>query len=250
MEICAGEQSQQQASILLVRGGSTYLLGYAWQSTVHNNYDINCRPSLVYLNNGDQISTSLQSSSVFSDSNLETSFSAFSIADAMTDQANNWALVASGSSLPFTAENRSIPLQVSYGSGVYVSNAYQCPVTGFYFFSISVGVNSGKVARVLLNGLSIPIELTRLSTTYNGMTTLSRNVLLQCQAGASVTLTLITGEVSTLPNYNLVSFGAFPYLPRRVPNPVAWAAYKSYNSDTSDGAAKNPFYFDTVARQL
>lgn len=97
----------------------------------------------------------------------------------------------------------------------------------------------------------LPVDLTRTSTLYNGVTTLSRSTLLPCQTGQTIHFNLVSGStVNTdgINQYNLTTFAVLPYEPLNVTAPVAWSVFKWYISYNDQAGQSNldPFYFSNV----
>jgi hypothetical protein len=120
-------------------------------------------------------------------------------------------------------------------NGAYstATSVYACQSTGPHLFSISFGVVAGQQAQVQLIGASNTVSpVLQRSTgqiggvTYNGITTVARNVLLQCNTNYQAFLILQSGNVTNGPaNYQLMSLVAFPYSPKYV-SPTSWALYR------------------------
>ena len=215
--------------------------------------DTNCRAGLIEPASGATLSLVLDSGTLFGDQNQETMFTAFSVSDSMTSDAVSRAVYAVGAPVQPLVNGpiNLVPIISPTVSGVFdgPSATYTCTTTGPYFFSASVGVPANTQTRVQITNDVLPVELTRNSLNYNGVTTLSRSTILQCNAGQKVELNLLTGMVVQSGTagfqYNLTSFTAFPYLPRNVSQPVAWAAYKDYIVE-SIGGPTDPLYFTNV----
>jgi hypothetical protein len=107
-------------------------------------------------------------------------------------------------------------------NGAYstATSIYTCQSTGPHLFSISVGVIAGQQAQVQLIGASYTVSpvLQRSigqigGVTYNGITTVARNVLLQCNANYEAYLILQSGNVTNGPAYyQLMSSRSVPLL--------------------------------------
>lgn len=202
---------------------------------------------------------------VFSDSQLQTSFSAFSITDAMTSSDGTLFISASlpggfntlGMSIPFGCRNtiyvNPISPEATYSAA---TNTYTCSTGGIYLVSWSVGINPGQAARVALTNFDntnniISFELTHNTREPNGLVTLSRSVLLNCTADTNLQIALIDGEITSGPNstaceQNLVSWTVIRYTP--VSQSAAWAVYIDQAPHQSPaGSNSSVVNFNTVA---
>jgi hypothetical protein len=119
------------------------------------------------------------------------------------------------------------------------TNRYTCQQGGIFFFSFSVGVLANQVAQLSLDGLDQLFLAERLTTSNNGLTTLSRTVLAPCGSSTSVGLVNFNGGISPGSNTNLISFTVFPYS-LNTGYSVAWAGYRS----TSSNSAADPLTYD------
>lgn len=244
VEICAGLQSGQPASVALRQGGTT-VLGLVWQSQIHNGIDTVCRAGLLQLPPSVTLTLSLESGALYS-ANLETMFSVFSVSDSMSDAARSPTVSAVG--IASNSQTGIVPLTATIGasSGGFdaSTSSYTCATTGLYFFSVTVGVSANTATRVQLTGLPYNVELTRNSALLNGITTLSRTVLLSCNEGSRVRLNITFGSITNYASYQMITFSAFLYLPRYVSS-AAWSLLKDYSADTQSGPM-DPFYFNIV----
>lgn len=246
VEICVGLQSAQPAAVALLQGGST-VLGLVWQSRFHNGTETVCRANLIQLLPSVTLTLSLESGVLYSSGSFQTMFNVFSVSDSMTDDARQRTVIAVGNSS--YGQTGIVPLSatISGSSGVFdaSTSTYTCTVSGLYFFSVTMGSNAYDAIRVSLTGLSRVVELTRNSDLLNGVTTLSRSVLLPCPAQSRIRLNITFGAITNYAAYQIISFSAFPYLPRYVSS-AAWSLLKDYSSDTMSGPM-DPFYFNIIA---
>jgi hypothetical protein len=174
--------------------------------------------------------------------------SVFSVSDAMTDNARSRAVYAVGD--PIMAEKINLnltPENIGRSSIAYdaVNVKYKCTSKGLYLFSFSIGANDSRPVQVHLKGLDKQFALISTSSKHDGIITLSRAVLMPCEADTRVHLYLLNGTVVNYESYRLISFSAFPYIPRYV-IPAAWSLLKDYNCDTGHGLL-DPFYFNIIA---
>ena len=193
----------------------------------------------------------LTGAGIYSDNLEQTSFSAFGISEAMTS-AQDSLFVSYSQGPRITAE----PIPFGQQGIIYVnptdlpydtaSSSYTCPYDGSYFVSISVGIRSGQMAQVLLTADYEPInfELTRTSQATNGLTTLSRSVLVSCSTGTSLQVQLVNGEITSGDSAadNLASLTVIPYDP--VGNSSAWALYRTCSWSATN--ASKVLIFDQI----
>jgi len=249
VEICAGI-SPGIAAQVKINGGSpgTY---YDYLSTSQGGVDSSCRSALMYLTLGVRISLFLSSGAVYSNDNVQTALSVFSVSDAIQDAENHTAYIFTDPSsdasfgdyeVPFTGAFITPRIQDTYNTAL---KTYTCRQTAPYFFTVTAGVASSKNVQLQFEGFPLSLTLRRSSGLYNGLTTVARSFLVNCTAGTSVQVTLQLGEVSTgAVDHNLLSFAAFPYTPSKV-TATSWAAYRSSGVDASSQTV-SPVTFDKV----
>lgn len=123
-------------------------------------------------------------------------------------------------------------LSVNPESGVYNSaeHSYQCQTDSNYFFTFTAGVPAGQTSQLVLEGLSKTYAAQRLSTNTNGLTTISRSVLVPCNK--AIKLVNNFGKIESGESKKLISLQVFPYF--RTGESVSWAAYKINNAGPSD----------------
>ena len=113
------------------------------------------------------------------------------------------------------------------------TSVYTCQSNVPHFFSVSAGVKAGDGAQLQLFGASNVVSpvLQRSAgqlngVQYNGVTTIGRNFLLQCNAQNQAYIVLQAGKVTNGPDgYQTMSLVAFPYLPSNVVA-TSWALYR------------------------
>ena len=246
IEVCAGIQAATPA-VVGVQGG-TSKIGFVWWSRINNNVDSGCRSAIVSLTAGDTLSLSLDVGAVYSDSNVQTSFSAFSLQDVLTPEAYG-ATIFAKTSQPASNSANILFNSTTVDTKQYNSTTgtYICPTSGVYFFSFSLGISSGQQVDVKLTGANLTVGL-KTNMGISNTTTVARSALVGCQSGSSVSVT-VTGGVPAYvyadgAGYSLNSFTAFSYAPRTV-TPAVWAVYAS-NAPASSAAAVDPLPFDIV----
>lgn len=88
---------------------------------------------------------------------------------------------------------------------------------------------------------STALEMTRQSTATNGMTTLSRSALVQCDEGAQVSIVLVSGAIDySTATENLVSFTGFQYGLSVTSASATWSFYYPSNW-TAQSSRIDPF---------
>ncbi|ESN92318.1 hypothetical protein HELRODRAFT_194269 [Helobdella robusta] len=220
-----------------------------WESTSQNGLITVSRFAVMYLQSGLLVGFKMPAYDSYLQSDSSTrygSFSGFSIAHAMTYDANRFALVAvpNVNSFPIIGENYTIPLRSvvsSLSNNLVNGNTYVCPINGVYVVTFSAGVVYNKKLQLSISGLDPTIDLSRLGTNRNGLTSVSRTSLVKCQQGQQIYFKLLSGQIDDI---NLTAFSIFQYKPQYV-SEQSWGVYKSYNSDTRDNFPLDPFYFDT-----
>jgi len=238
-EICAGVPPSTTAQ--LTTTGAYPPLTYSWMSTAQNGVDSGCRGGVLSVSNILDISINQSGSGVYSSNDQkETSWSMFSVTDTMKYASQLLCVFGATNSsaygsLPFLSPlvNPVTPFRL-YNAA---TTAYTCTSdASAYFFSLSVGVPTGRTATVqlVISGFGYTFEMTRQNTRTAGTTTLARTVLVPCTSDARMVLT--GGEV--VPESNLISFTAFPVELKRGPS-VSWAGYR-----TMDVTNTGPIAYD------
>jgi len=256
VEVCAGITAGQTANVRVV-GASPMSVGLTWDATIQNGVETVCRSAIVQPASGANLSLSLDSGSVYSDSNNLVSFTAFSLSNSMSADALSRFVYAFGPITPPAVNETLTPIPMvtvippKNPSTFDASKAlYTCGSTGPHFVSASVGVLPHMATVVQISTPLLPVGLTRTSTLYNGVTTISRNALVQCNAGQTIQFNLLSGttvDSDGVHPYNLTTFAVLPYEPINA-TPVAWAVYKWYIAFNNQGGQTNldPFYFSNV----
>jgi len=241
-----------------VAGSAPLTVGMTWDAVIQNGVETQCRSAIVQPQSGASLSLQLDSGSVFSDSNNLVSFTAFSLTNSMTADAMSRFVYAVAPTSPPVVNQTLTPIPmttvISPASATTFNPTlalYTCGSTGVYFVSASVGVLPHMATQAQITTATQSIELTRTSVLYDGVTTLSRNTLVQCAAGQTIQFNMLSGttvnSVSTN-QYNLTTFAVVPYEPLNIQQPVAWAVSKWYISYNNQGGQANldPFYFSNV----
>lgn len=259
VEMCVGIQSQQTANIKL-QGSAPLQIGLTWDANTQNGVVTQCRSGVVQVSSGTPLQMVLDSGTSYSDVNNNlTSLSVFSISNSMSDAAVNALVYAFAPETPPTVNNTLTPIQLtpvipSTPQSFFnpTQATYTCQYDVPHFVAVSAGVEKGIPTLVqITTSNSINTGLTRTTVNYNGITTMSRNVIVSCNKGETITMNLQSGTVinsDSTNKYNLTTFTVFPYQPRSVQTPVAWGVYKwyiSYNNQANQ-APLDPFYFTNV----
>jgi len=233
-------------------------VGMTWDATIQNGVETVCRSAIVQPASGANLSLALDSGSIYSDSNNLVSFTAFSLTNSMTADALSRFVYAYGPSTPPSVNQTLTPIPMvtvispANPSTFDAENAlYTCGSTGPHFVSASVGVLPHMATEVQITTAAIPVGLTRTSTLYNDVTTISRNTLVQCNQGQTIQFNLLSGTTVNSDGvhpYNLTTFAVLPYEPLNVATPVAWSVYKWYIAFNNQGGQSNldPFYYSNV----
>jgi hypothetical protein len=241
-------QANTQAE-LTTRGGFPNL-AYTWKSTSQNGIDSGCRTGAVILSQGVQISTAETLGTAYSDNRLLTTWSMFSATNAMYS-VDSMLYVTLGSSFQQAGNNIPFSLPSITPRGQIFNSAvssYTCNVTGTYFFAMTAGVAAIQQAQVQLidaETYDTYVEMIRLSTSSTDLTTLSRNTLATCEAGAQIAVYLVQGQVEPgTTAESLLSFTAFEYKLATPSLSSAWSVARSTNWTVSS-TALDPLSFDT-----
>jgi hypothetical protein len=253
VEACAGVGSGQTANIR-VNGSAPLTIGLTWDSTFQNGVETQCRGSLASAKHGSDLSLTLDSGAAYSDSNNLLSFTVFSVSDSMTPGAISRLVYAVGPMTPPAVNQTLTPVPLvtviaPANPSIFNPNTatYTCQSTGPHFVSVSAGVKAYEATELEITNDVISVGLTRTSIEYNGVTTLYRNTIVPCQQGATIQYNMVSGTVVNsdgVNQYNLTTLTVFPYEPRNVTIPVAWAVYKwyiSFNNKPGGTSVLDPF---------
>lgn len=243
IEICAGMISGTTAEV--ATRGAYPPLAFVWQSTAHNGVVSNCRSGVLSMTRGVRVYLQQLAGGVSSNNDVQTSWSMFSITDAIRSplsvlSAVHRQPVTAPAVIPFINPTANPP-------GQYDPSSYQylCGSSGVFFFSFSAGVPGGQTAALRLVGLANVFEITSASTTQNSVISIDRAVVAQCSSGR-VRVQVTAGQITPGgSNQNLISFQAFPYqLPVEVVS-ASWGLYRS-TSLSANSAATDPLPFDVA----
>lgn len=138
----------------------------------------------------------------------------------------------------FSYRGIEFPFPHIQANGIFnaADNTYECRNNAIYYFTFSAGVPAGKDAMLMLDNLDKVYTAQRLHNRTNGLTTISRSILVPCNS--RVKLFLQSGYITSGTSRNLISFSAFPYI-SKYGSTAAWAAYRSTESREAD-----PLSFD------
>lgn len=241
-EICAGIPLGRSAAVSLVDSEKPGPgLGLVWQSRVHGGDTSGCRSGILKLDKNASLTMSLQSGAIFGEQ-LETMMNIFSLSDALSSDGESRTLFAVGTPPPPGKKGISSRVTVGESTGVFdpTTSTYKCTTAGLYLFTLTAGIGGLAPAEIELTGLRYPFQMLRRSNNLNGITTLARSILMPCDAGATVRLQILSGNITDQELYELNTFGAFPYTPR---NGVSAAWILMRNTTTS---REDPFRFNEV----
>lgn len=258
-EMCVGIQGGQSANVRL-QDSAPLQIGLTWDATTQDGVVTQCRSGVVQVSSGAHLQMVLDNGMAYSDADNElTSLSIFSISNSMSDNAVNALVYAFAPETPPIVNNTLTPIPLTPvippTAPAFFDAAkatYTCQYDAPHFVAVSAGVQKGVPTLVQITTTnSINTGLTRTTVNYNDVTTMSRNVIVSCKKGETITMNLQSGTVvnSDLKNkYNLTTFTVFPYLPRSAPTPVAWGVYKWYTAynNQADQSPLDPFYFTNV----
>jgi len=228
-----------------------------WDATIQNGLETQCRGAIAQVPSGTSLYLNLDSGKATSDQNNLISFTSFSLSNVMSDDALSRFVYAVAPSSPKQVNNTLTPIpmvtEITGASTQFnaATATYTCGSTGPHFVSASVGVLGNMPTQVMITNPMLPIGLTRTTTLYNNVTTLSRNTIIQCEAGQTISLDLLSGTVANsdgVNKYNLTTFSVIPYEPRNA-TPVVWALNKNYIAFNNQGGQGilNPFFYPNVS---
>lgn len=262
-EMCVGVKGGSPVNMRL-QGSAPLQLGLTWDATTQDGIVTQCRSGMVQVSSGTHVQMVLDSGVSYSDSNNHlTSLSVFSVSNSMSDNALSALVYAVAPETPPIVNDTLTPIPLTSiiapsTQGIFNAQkaTYTCQYNVPHFVAVSAGVQKGIPTEVqITTSNSINTGLTRTTINYNDITTMSRNVMVSCNKGETITMNLESGTVVNSDgknNYNLTTFTVFPYMPRSVQTPVAWGIYKwyiSYNNQ-ADQSALDPFYFTNVTVNL
>lgn len=239
-EICFGVPIGRPATASLVQSGKSGP-GLVWQSRAHGGDTTACRSAMLKVAKDTLLSMSLESGAIFSDK-LETMMNVFSLSDALSTDAWSRAVFAVGTPPPTGKNVISSRETVGESTGVFdqATSTYKCTTDGLYLFTMTAGIKALEPAGVELSGLYYPFEMVRGSNNFNGITTLSRSILMPCGAGTKVKPQVLSGNITDRNPYELITFGAFPYIPKTGVS-AAWVLMRNTTTNRED-----PFRFNQV----
>lgn len=242
IEICAGMIAGTTAEV--ATRGAYPPLAFVWTSTAHNGVVSNCRSGVLSMTRGVRIYLQQLAGGVSSNNDVQTSWSMFSITDAIRSplsvlSAVHRQPVTAPAVIPFINPTANPP-------GQYDPSSYQylCGSSGVFFFSFSAGVPGGQTAALRLVGLTNVFEISSASTVQNSVISIDRAVVAQCSSGR-VRVQVTSGQITPGgSSQNLISFQAFPY---QLPNvtSASWGLYRS-TSLSANSAATDPLPFDVA----
>jgi hypothetical protein len=253
IEICSGIKPFTTTE--LTNQGGFPVLSFTWSSTTQNGAGGGCRAGIVRMSLGVQISINQTFGSAYSDGNLTTTWSMFSVSEAMSNSAygpgldNSLLFVTLPNS--FNQASNNVPFSdpfVTPSGGRFNSamNTYTCTRDGNYFFAMSAGLLLSQQVQVQIVIDYNPVgEMIRLSTANaNQLTTISRHVLVPCTKDSQVSMYLVQGQLEPgTTRENLLSFTAFEYQLANVSMSSAWSVARTTNW-TADSANIDALDFD------
>ncbi|ESO09147.1 hypothetical protein HELRODRAFT_169090 [Helobdella robusta] len=226
VEVCAGVGP---SSVVRLQSLGAYLspVGFDWLGTSQNGLETGCRSSALRFTSGVSFRLNVLSGEL-SSPDRQAGWSSFSISNAMkfySDFFSGYSSVGLRNYQTVRFENiQANPTNENYNAA---EHTYSCKNGENYFFSFSAGVLPFTKTRLALDGLDKVFFAQRMSSNINGLTTISRSVLVPCKR--NVQIVLYNGQIVTGSNATLIHFMAFPY-ERNNGQSASWAAYKKSNS--------------------
>ena len=146
-------------------------------STAHPDADTTSRDLIVGLSAPDSVYVS-SGYQTFSDWYYYTSLSLFSICGTMKEPPVAFSVARDSPTYGFLDPVTFNVHIVNEGFHFDRSHRFTAPSDGVYYFSISVGLSSGRTANLTLYKNNKPLaNILRLSTAHNGSDTLSRSIM-------------------------------------------------------------------------
>jgi len=206
------------------------------QSTSHTSTDTLARDIILPVSADTKIKLVHNStSSLFSDSGRQTSFSAFSLQDFLSDSYQKIFSVARQSGYDVYGELPFTEVLVDVGHSWDNNTRYAIQKAGLYFFTFSCGVTSAGGVRAQIKSVVAGVlsEIYRKNTNYNGEDTLSTVVMGNLEEGDFVYIDFLEGELYS-DSDRQISFGGFHYSPRDG-SQHAWSVYRTTSVEPDFG---------------
>ncbi|KAK2154654.1 hypothetical protein LSH36_261g01041 [Paralvinella palmiformis] len=213
------------------------------QSTSHTSTDTLARDIILPVSADTKIKLVHNStSSLFSDSGRQTSFSAFSLQDFLSDSYQKIFSVARQSGYDVYGELPFTEVLVDVGHSWDNNTRYKIKKAGLYLFTFTCGIvdDGGVRAQVKSNRKGVLSEIYRKNTNYNGEDTLSTVVMGNLEDGDFVYIDFLEGELYS-DSDRQISFGGFHYSPRDG-SQHAWSVYRTKKEEPLFGP-KDPLPF-------
>ena len=216
----------EQPIIMSLRGAHD--VNIVRQSTSHTSTDTLARDIIMPVSGDTRMRMVHNStSSLYSDSGRQTSFSAFSLQDFLSDANQKIFSVARQTGYDVHGELPFTEVLVDIGNNWDNNTRYEIHKAGLYLFTFSCGITSsdGVRAQVKTVKKGVLSEIYRSNTNYNGVDTLSTVVMGNLEEGDFVYVDFIDGELYS-DSDRQISFGGFHYSPRDG-SQHAWSVYRT-----------------------
>lgn len=207
--------------------GTPFFTNILRTSRSHNGADTMSKDFMSSLAVGTTLKiVSSNPAGIYSDGELQTSWSGFSLTAAMRSVVAFCATRSSPWSTPGRVPYDDVIL--NEGNGFQSSsNVFRAPFPGIYYLSFSTGSMAfeGQRVQMISNLQGQIVELWRESTTHNGYDALSRATMVNLQLGEEVSISIEQGSITSSGESRAISFCGFLYLPKD--NPVAWSVHRT-----------------------
>ena len=155
-------------------------------STAHPGPDTTSHNLIVGLSAPDSLYVS-SGYQTYSNRYYHTSLSLFSICGSMKEPPVAFSVARDSPTYGFLDPVTFNVQIVKEGFYYDRSHRFTAPLDGIYYFSISVGLSSGRTANLILNINNKPLaNIVRLSTAHNGSDTLSRSIMTSLRKGDTI----------------------------------------------------------------
>ena len=213
--LSVGVQSGNEVDFAMVLSGQRHS-GMTRTSKANTFLNIIARDVIVPLYAADTVHVSSRHEVYGLLSYMDTSITIFSISNSM---ANN--LVAFSVARETTFSGSAYPVQFDvtlYNPEFYyddTTHTFTAPSAGVYFFSFSLGLIAGGVARLTLHKNGEPLfNILRTSTIQTGTDTIGRSVMMELEQHDTVYISNPDGFTVRSSELKETSFSGFNYQPR------------------------------------
>jgi hypothetical protein len=213
------------------------------ETTHHNDSDLAYRSFMMMM----EETGSMTYRSAFDLTANETSFSGFSLTDAMQDLQAFFVSREESYNILSRIEMQSFRIDI--GDNYNVSGReFVAPRDGIYYFFFGSGQDAFTDNRVALRTWEgdypeTEAELWVHSTSHNGLHMVTRGTMLELHGGQTIWATLMENVTYSDADHSQIFFGGFLYDPAHAP-PVAFSVHK--DRPLQSGLPQDPIPFDII----